>query len=367
MLIHLQDNANVKCFQYTDNTTIYDHAKISDLNSCRNTIYKSIYKLSVWSKESTLAFNNDKTKVMILSTPQMSRVHHLDECDPNIAVSGYKLGRIKSCKLLGVHINEHLKWDDHIKHTISGCYATLSILRKLKYLAKYELRKQLAETLILSKLDYANLVFYPLPQFLLRRLQRVQFAAASFVLGHYVKNFRDVLKIGWLPINERRDLNLLKSCFKALHWTPRPGQIILIIKQECPKELRSSNSIRLVVPTENGTLQDNASKLFNNLPETIRNCIDYRTFLRADVCKYQPEVCNSEKLKILKKIHNIAHGKLLQEIHVLLRSDNYFWCEAIILNSPLLNRVFCVWHHMSRRPCFQKQTSFVPNEKHPVW
>ena len=62
---------------------------------------------------------------MILSTPQMSRVHHLDEYDPNIAVSGYKLKRIKSWKLLGVHINEHLKWDDHIKHTVSGCYATV--------------------------------------------------------------------------------------------------------------------------------------------------------------------------------------------------------------------------------------------------
>ena len=137
----------------------------------------------------------------------MSRVHRLDECDPNIAVSGYKLERIKSCK------------EFHIKHTVSGCYATLSILRKLKYmyLTKYGLGKQLAETLILSKLDYADLVFYPLPQFLLCRLQRVQFTAASFVLGHYAKNFRDVLKIGWLPINERRDLNLLKSCFKALY------------------------------------------------------------------------------------------------------------------------------------------------------
>ena len=73
--------------------------------------------------------------------------------------------------------------------------------------------------MILSKLDCADLVFYPPPQFLLRRMQRVQFAAASFVLGPFVKNFRDVLKIGWLPINERRDLNLLKSCFKALHYT----------------------------------------------------------------------------------------------------------------------------------------------------
>ena len=45
------------------------------------------------------------------------------------------------------------------------------------------------------------------------------------------------------------------------------------------KELRSGNSIRLVVLRENDIFQDNASKLFNNLPETIRNCKDYRTFL----------------------------------------------------------------------------------------
>ena len=114
----LQDNVNVKCFQYADDTTIYDHAKISDLNSCRNTIYQSINKLSVWSKESTLTFNNDKTKIMILSTLQMSRVYHLDEYDPNIGVSGYRLECIKSCKLLGVHISEHLKWDDHFSNSL---------------------------------------------------------------------------------------------------------------------------------------------------------------------------------------------------------------------------------------------------------
>ena len=98
---------------------------------------------------------------MILSAPQMSRVHHLDEYGPNIAVSVYQIERIKSCKLPGVHINEHLKWDDHIKHTVSGCYATLSIQRKLKYLAKYELRKQLAETLISSKPRLCRSGFLP--------------------------------------------------------------------------------------------------------------------------------------------------------------------------------------------------------------
>ena len=80
----LQENINVKSFQYADDATIYDHAKISDLNNCRNAISHSIDQLSDWSKESTFAFNNDKTKVMILSIPQMSRIHHLLEYDPNI-------------------------------------------------------------------------------------------------------------------------------------------------------------------------------------------------------------------------------------------------------------------------------------------
>ena len=33
--------------------------------------------------------------------------------------------------------------------------------------------------------------------------------------------------------------------------------------------------------------------------------------LRADVSKYRPEVCKSEKSKILKTIHKVALGKLI--------------------------------------------------------
>ena len=47
---------------------------------------------------------------------------------PDISVSGYKLERIKSCKLLGVLISEHLKWNDHFKHPLSGCYATPGVV-----------------------------------------------------------------------------------------------------------------------------------------------------------------------------------------------------------------------------------------------
>lgn len=113
---------------------------------------------------------------MLFFTQQMSRVHQLENHQSSIFINEHELEPIKSCKLLGVHFSEHLKWDNHIRHTTSACYATLQILRELKHLTPYHLRKQLAETLILSKLDYADGVFYP--QMLTRRLQKVQFATA---------------------------------------------------------------------------------------------------------------------------------------------------------------------------------------------
>ena len=38
----LQENLKVKCFQYADDINIYDHAKISDPDNCRNTISQSL-------------------------------------------------------------------------------------------------------------------------------------------------------------------------------------------------------------------------------------------------------------------------------------------------------------------------------------
>ena len=49
----------------------------------------------------------------------------------------------------------------------------------------YKLRKHQGKSLVLSKLDYNDIVFGPLPQYLMKRIQRVQNASASFVLGRY--------------------------------------------------------------------------------------------------------------------------------------------------------------------------------------
>ena len=127
-------------------------------------------------------------------------------------------------KLLGVKLQENLKWNDHVKDVANASYGVLRILRKLKHFTNFNLRKRLEELLVLSRHDYiyCDSVFSPLPQYLMKRLQKFEFAAASFVYGRYINKIGDILKLNWLSVEERRDFNLLKFTFKALHFQQWP-------------------------------------------------------------------------------------------------------------------------------------------------
>ncbi len=72
-------------------------------------------------------------------------------------------------------------WREHITNLLSSCYATLSVLRKLRNFAPFHIRKRLVESLVLSKLNYCNVIFSSLPDFQLKRLQRVQNTCAGYV------------------------------------------------------------------------------------------------------------------------------------------------------------------------------------------
>ena len=91
-----------------------------------------------------------------------------------------------STKLLGVHKQDHLtSWNIHINELVTSSFGVLAVLKKLRKLAPFRVKKQLAESLILSKLDYTSTVFYPLPECQQKPLQRVQNVCAGYVLGRY--------------------------------------------------------------------------------------------------------------------------------------------------------------------------------------
>ncbi|XP_028412046.1 uncharacterized protein LOC114534775 [Dendronephthya gigantea] len=179
-------------------------------------ITNTIRNLQLWATDSNLLLNGEKTKQMLVTSSQMSRIHDLGEIVPPVVVKGKKLKRVKTFRLLGTWFNEHLKWSDHVKKVVSSCYGILLILRKVKNMAPQNAKKQIVESLVLSKLGYNDVVTYPLPAFLQKKIQRVQNAAASFVINQYSTE-KDMVKLGWLPTLERAQFNLLKSVYKSMY------------------------------------------------------------------------------------------------------------------------------------------------------
>ena len=133
---------------------------------------------------------------------------------------------------------------------------------------------------MIGKLDYASTVFYPLPQYQVDRLQRLQNACAGFVLRKYAGP-EDLAYLNWLPISERRDFNILKLTHKAIHSSDFPEYLSLELRNVHTHNLRSSEAPLLLVPKETGTFQHSAASIFNKLPSALRNIKDYNSFCRS--------------------------------------------------------------------------------------
>ena len=268
----LSDNLDsIKSYQYADDTTIYIHKKPANLKAGEEKLQKALDSLASWSSSCNLSLNAKKTKVVLFSAKQLSRVHELDAYPTNLSAGGRKLERLTSTKLLGTIFQQNLKWNEDIQSKFSCSYYSISVLRKLGNLSPFHVKKQLEECLISSKLYYNDIVYHQLPNYLLRCLQRVQLAVAS----KRCAKTPDIIDLGWLPFNENRYLNLCKTNFKAMYDVNLPRYLKVTVRRQ-NRTLRSSAALNLEVPKHSGTLQDQAAKVFNSLPVSYKNCTEYK-------------------------------------------------------------------------------------------
>ena len=140
------------------------------------------------------------------------------------------------------------------------------------------MKKRLVESLILSKLDYASTVFYPLPLCQLKRLQRVQ---NVYVLGRYERK-ADCLQLGWLPLIERRSYQVLQYVFKSIYFDYWP-QYLRLKQHIQARDLRSSCEVRLKVPIKSGTFQDSSAAMFNAFKRNLTSYLVNYALKRLEV------------------------------------------------------------------------------------
>ena len=149
--------------------------------------------------------------------------------------------------------------------------------------------KTLVHALIISRLDYCNIVLYGLPGALIGRLQRLQNHAARLISGKAMHDhITPVLQaLHWLPIEHRITYKVLLLAFKSLHGLALTYLNDLLLPYIPSRTLRSSYQHLLQEPTCRlkrygaRSFQYAAPRLWNQLPSDIRGLSCLATFKRS--------------------------------------------------------------------------------------
>ena len=155
-------------------------------------------------------------------------------------------------KNLGVISDRVLSLRQHVSYTSETCrFHPRNISRIRKYI-RQDTSVVLVKTLVMSRLDYSNGLFYGLPKCTVCGLQAVQNSAARIVTQEMLRDHdsisRAIIGLHWLPVDNRIEYKLLQYTYTALH-DLAPGYLCELVVSYVPRRvLRSAELNLLTVP-----------------------------------------------------------------------------------------------------------------------
>ena len=142
--------------------------------------------------------------------------------------NGKSIKQKPTAKWLGVTFDCNLTWNKQIDILRKPTYGVLRILKTFKGFTPFPTRKCLAESLVLSRIHYCNVVYSQMSNYLVKRLQQVQNCVAGYVLGRYA-NAVVVVNLNWLPILESLEYNINKVEYQGLNDKNWPSYLLVEI------------------------------------------------------------------------------------------------------------------------------------------
>ena len=133
-----------------------------------------------------------KCEALYVIPPQRKRPITL----PDLQLNGTPLPVVTTCKLLGVHLNTHLNWNDHVIHMVKKATKCIFILHRAK---KFNFSTRSLLTLyqwfVRTGLEYAAPVWHAgLTQHQHQRIERIQKRCCRIIMGNQYESYGNALQ-----------------------------------------------------------------------------------------------------------------------------------------------------------------------------
>ena len=103
-----------------------------------------------------MVINPIKTKPMTIATGQK---HQLSPLPLDLVLNGEKIDQVSEHRLLGITIDNKLRWDSHINNVCKTVSRRVFLLSKLRYIVDADTKKLFFNAHIKPHTDYVSVVW----------------------------------------------------------------------------------------------------------------------------------------------------------------------------------------------------------------
>lgn len=273
---------SIQIVTYADDTQLI--VSLNQANKDGNNLAECLVKVSIWMEGSFLKLNGTKMELMFLGKPSTLDIN---ACWPS-CLGERPLPKVK-IKSLGVWLDQSLNFKEQARRVASTCYGILKMLRKIIPLLPFRARRLMIQALILSRLDYANVLYLGTPSLTIKKLQTVQNCAARLLTQAHRRESAGPLitSLHWLSVAERIQFKAMCIVHRSLMATGPPILCSIISLYLPTRSFRSENKHLAVVPriyrARSGGRRFTyiAAKIWNQLPSFIRSEEGYMAFWKC--------------------------------------------------------------------------------------
>lgn len=190
-----------------------DDAKCSRKITCHEDcelLQVDLTSLIRWSHRWKMQFNASKCQVLTVARKRIRQVF-------NYKIDDTELENVTSMRDLGVIIDSHLRFTEHIDHVINSANKKIGMIKRtMGYTSSKEALMTLYNTLVRSTLEYATSVWSPWSNKHITALERVQRHFSKYALGYpEIDYVQRMIELNLIPLSYRREILDLMLYFKA--------------------------------------------------------------------------------------------------------------------------------------------------------
>ena len=272
----------VKVHVYADDTTFYIGFRPADeFSTTLDIIQQCIEEVKLWMLRNFLKLNLDKTQVLFCGKSSLIELYssRFKQYEP---VLGTSLGDNLNARVLGVRLDQCLKFDDMIGDVCKSGYFRLNKLKAIRNSLDVHLKVTLVRCYVLSSIDYCSILYANINGSQMKRLQRLMNTSVRFIYGlRKSERITPFMKqCHFLPVKYRILFKLCVFVFRVLHGlSPEYLQNIIYIRNPLRAGLRSSAADRYIDTDYRGrTIAVRMVEEWNVLPGNLRRMSNLENF-----------------------------------------------------------------------------------------